>query len=376
MDSGIGFQVIATEGAARAGILFTAHGAVPTPAFMPVATHGALRAFPHHELKEAPILLANTYHLYLRPGIEILTQTQGLHAFMGWHRAILTDSGGYQVFSLASHRTLSEEGVLFKSHIDGSRHLFTPEKVVEIQRVIGSDIQMVLDVCPPYPAMAQEMQEALYLTHTWAQRARKTFLENPTACGYPVQQFGIVQGGVDLELRKFSYETLRPLDFEGWAVGGLAVGEPPELRLPILHLMGQILPPEKPRYVMGIGTPTDILEAIAAGMDMMDCVLPTRNARHGLIYTLEGVIAIRNAAFRRDFTPLPPWGYTRAYVHHLFKVADPLAFTLATAANLHFFLLLVQKAREHILQGTFYAWKAEIISTIRERIQNKTLYSE
>lgn len=367
MDSQLGFSVIATDGAARAGELHTAHGTIPTPAFLPVATHGALRAFPHHLLPQSPILLANTYHLYLRPGTNLLESVKGLHAFIGWERAILTDSGGYQVFSLASHRRLLPEGVLFKSHIDGSQHLFTPEKVVAIQRSIGSDIQMVLDVCPPYPASAAEMEEALSLTHAWAARARKAFLEDPTAYGYSVQQFGIVQGGVDPELRSASYATLQVLDFEGWAVGGLAVGEPFELRQPILHLMGKLLPEGKPRYVMGLGTPRDILEAIAAGMDMMDCVLPTRNARHGLLYTWEGILPIRNACFKNDFTPLPPWGYTRAYLHHLFRVEDPAALTIATAANLHFFLELIQASRQHILAGSFHEWKDSITEKLMKR---------
>ncbi|MEN2991981.1 MAG: tRNA guanosine(34) transglycosylase Tgt [Bacteroidia bacterium] len=355
------------EGAARAGWLYTAHGAVPTPAFMPVATHGALKAFPHHLLRDARLILANTYHLYLRPGPLLLSEAGGLHRFMGWPYALLTDSGGYQVFSLASHRRLTEEGVYFKSHLDGSSHLLTPEKVVEIQRAIGSDIQMVLDVCPPYPASAAEMAEALRLTHAWAPRARRAFLEDPAAYGYPIQQFGIVQGGVDPELRRASYAALRSWGFEGWAVGGLAVGEPFELRQPILHLMGQLLPEDKPRYVMGLGTPRDVLEAIAAGMDLMDCVLPTRNARHGQIFTSEGILTIRNAQFRADFTPLPPWGYTRAYLHHLFRTQDPLAFVIATAANLHFFLSLLAEARERILEGTFAEWRALVEPRLSQR---------
>ncbi|MCS7153059.1 MAG: tRNA guanosine(34) transglycosylase Tgt [Bacteroidia bacterium] len=360
------FQVLKVEGAARTGILRTAHGEVLTPAFMPVATHGALRAFPHHLLEKASILLSNTYHLYLRPGTAILEAAGGLHRFMGWNKPILTDSGGYQVFSLAPQRKLSPEGVLFKSHVDGSTHLLTPEKVVAIQRSIGSDIQMVLDVCPPYPASDSEMREALELTHAWAARARRAFLENPTAYGYPVLQFGIVQGGVEPELRRASFAALKHLDFEGWAVGGLAVGEPFELRQPILHLMGELLPPEKPRYIMGIGTPLDILEAVAAGMDMMDCVLPTRNARHGRLYTWEGIIHIRNARYKSDLSPLPPWGYTRAYLHHLFRVEDPLAQTIATAANLTFFLELMEHIRLHITQGTFLAWKAEIAQKLMQ----------
>ncbi len=358
MDSRIGFQVVATAGPARAGLLYTAHGIVPTPAFMPVATLGALRAFPHHVLTQAPILLANTYHLYLRPGTGVLQAAGGLHRFMGWEKALLTDSGGYQVFSLAQRRTLSPEGVLFRSHIDGSAHLLTPELAVDIQRQIGSDIQMVLDVCPPYPASAAEMDEALTLTHQWARRARQHFLAQPEAYGYPIQQFGIVQGGVEADLRQKSWEALAPLDFEGWAVGGLAVGEPFELRQPILYLMGELLPPEKPRYVMGLGTPQDILEAIAAGMDMMDCVLPTRNARHGLLYSWEGVRNLKNSRYKTDFTPVPPWGYSRAYLHHLFRVQDPLALVLATAANLHFFLELVAEARSAIIEGRWPAWKA------------------
>ncbi|MCX7607262.1 MAG: tRNA guanosine(34) transglycosylase Tgt [Bacteroidia bacterium] len=367
MHTGFGFSLIAEEGSARVGVLYTAHGEVPTPVFMPVATHGALRAFPHHLLPQAPLLLANTYHLYLRPGMDILEEAGGLHRFMGWERPILTDSGGYQVFSLAQRRSLSEEGVLFKSHVDGSLHLLTPEKAVAIQRCIGSDIQMVLDVCPPYPASEGEMWEALDLTHKWARRARFSFLENPFAYGYPVLQFGIVQGGVDVHLRRASWEALQALEFEGWAVGGLAVGEPFELRAPILHLMGTLLPKEKPRYVMGLGTPRDILEAIAAGMDMMDCVLPTRNARHGLLYSWEGIRNIKNHCYRNDFTPLMPWGYTRAYLHHLFRVEDPLALVIATAANLYFFLDLVREARQHILLGDFHLWRKERVEPLMQR---------
>lgn len=361
------FTLIAEEGTARAGLIRTAHGEVPTPVFMPVATQGALRAFPHHLLQEAPILLSNTYHLYLRPGTRLLEEAGGLHRFMGWEKPILTDSGGYQVFSLAAHRTLSEEGVRFKSHIDGSMHLLTPENAVSIQRSIGSDIQMVLDVCPPYPASSAELTEALRLTHLWAGRARRAFQEKPEAYGYPIAQFGIVQGGVEPELRRESWAALAPLDFEGWAVGGLAVGEPFELRKPILHLMGQLLPPEKPRYVMGLGTPQDILEAIATGMDMMDCVIPTRNARHGLIYSWEGIRNIKNAAYKDDFTPLPPWGYTRAYLHHLFRVEDPLALMIATAANLHFFLELVRVARERIIAGEFRVWRESVERELMRR---------
>lgn len=366
LDSSIGFKVLKVEGAARLGQLYTAHGVVPTPAFMPVATQGSLRAFPHH-LLESPILLANTYHLYLRPGPTLLEEAGGLHRFMGWKGALLTDSGGYQIFSLASRRQLSPEGVLFASHIDGSRHLLTPEKVVAIQRSIGSDIQMVLDVCPPYPASAAEMHQALELTHAWAVRARQAFEANPTAYGYPLQQFGIVQGGVDPELRQASYRALEALAFEGWAVGGLAVGEPFQLRKPILHLMGQILPPDKPRYVMGLGTPQDILEAISAGMDLFDCVLPTRNARHALLYGWDGLRNLRNARYARDFTPIPPWGYTRAYLHHLFRVEDPAALTLATAANLHFFLELVATARRHLEAGTFAEWKEALLPQLTYR---------
>ncbi|MEN3040626.1 MAG: tRNA guanosine(34) transglycosylase Tgt [Bacteroidia bacterium] len=364
-----GFQVLKTSGKARAGILFTAHGEVMTPAFMPVATHGALKAFPHHLLEGADILLSNTYHLYLRPGMAILEAAGGLHKFMGWGKPILTDSGGYQVFSLATHRKLSFEGVQFKSHIDGSHHLLTPEFVVTIQRTIGSDIQMVLDVCPPYPATAPVMREALELTHAWAQRARQSFLEEPMAYGYPIMQFGIVQGGVEADLRRLSYEALKKWNFEGWAVGGLAVGEPFELRQPILHLMGQLLPEDKPRYVMGIGAPADILEAVAAGMDLMDCVLPTREARHGRLYTWEGILHIKNARFKADFSPLAPWGYSRAYLHHLFKVGDPLAYTIATAVNLQFILELMEAIRRHIISDTFSEWRREMGQKLIKSVQ-------
>jgi len=354
------FEVIARDGAARAGILRLPHGEVPTPAFMPVATHGALRAFPHHLLPEAPILLANTYHLYLRPGLEVLREAGGLHRFMQWPKPILTDSGGYQVFSLAPLRQITPEGVSFRSHIDGSTHFLSPEKAVEIQLVIGSDIQMVLDVCPPYPASREEVRQAMEYTTQWAYRARAAFLRSPTCYGYRPLQFGIVQGGVHPDLREAHFEALREIPFEGWAVGGLAVGEPFELRRPILHQMGALLPPDKPRYVMGFGSPQDILEAIAAGMDMMDCVLPTRNARHGLLYGWDGIRNLRNARYRTDFTPVPPHAYSRAYLHHLFRVGDPLALVLTTEANLHFFLSLVAAARKAILEGRFAEWRSTI----------------
>lgn len=359
MASAVEFRLIAQEGAARAGFLRLAHGEVPTPAFMPVATYGAIRAFPHH-LLDAPILLANTYHLYLRPGTAVLQAAGGLHRFMGWDRPILTDSGGYQVFSLAPLRRLSEAGVTFTSHLDGSQHVLTPELAVAIQLAIGSDIQMVLDVCPPYPALEGELEEALRLTTAWAVRARRAFIESGGCYGYRPLQFGIVQGGVDPLKRARHYEALADLDFEGYAVGGLAVGEPFTLRQPILWQMGRLLPVAKPRYVMGFGSPKDILEAIAAGMDMMDCVLPTRNARHGILYGWDGIRNLRNARYREDFTPVAPWGYTRAYLHHLVRVKDPLAFVLVTASNLHFFLELVKEARAAILAGEFTSWRAKV----------------
>lgn len=354
------FEVVAQDGAARAGVLRLPHGEVPTPTFMPVATHGALKAFPHHLLTEAPILLSNTYHLYLRPGTQVLEAASGLHRFMQWTKPILTDSGGYQVFSLAPLRKITPEGVTFRSHIDGSTHFLSPEKVVEIQLSIGSDIQMVLDVCPPYPASREAVEAAMAHTTHWAFRARQAFGRHPTCYGYQPSQFGIVQGGVYIDLREAHFRALESIPFEGWAVGGLAVGEPFDLRKPILHQMGALLPPDKPRYVMGFGSPQDILEAIAAGMDMMDCVLPTRNARHGILYTWEGIRNLRNARYQTDFTPIPPHGYTRAYLHHLFRVGDPLALVLTTAANLHFFLSLLRAAREAILAGQFAGWRARV----------------
>ncbi len=354
------FELIAQDGAARAGVLRLPHGQVPTPTFMPVATHGAIKAFPPHLLTQAPILLANTYHLYLRPGLEILQSAGGLHRFMQWPKPILTDSGGYQVFSLSPLRKLNEDGVTFRSHIDGSMHQLTPEQVVEIQLAIGSDVQMVLDVCPPYPASEGEMAEALRLTTNWAERARTALLQTGGCYGYRPLQFGIVQGGVDEGLREKHYRSLEGIDFEGWAVGGLAVGEPFLLRRPILWQMGVLLPPDKPRYVMGFGSPQDILEAIAAGMDMMDCVLPTRNARHGLLYGWDGAHNLRNAQYQRDFTPVAPSGYTRAYLHHLFRVGDPLALVLTTEANLHFFLSLLEAARQAILEKRWEAWRRAV----------------
>ncbi len=257
-------------------------------------------------------------------------------------------------------RKITPEGVTFRSHIDGSTHFLSPEKVVEIQLSIGSDIQMVLDVCPPYPASRAAVEAAMVHTTQWAFRAREAFARNPTCYGYQPWQFGIVQGGVHPDLREAHFQALESIPFEGWAVGGLAVGEPFDLRKPILHQMGTLLPSDKPRYVMGFGSPQDILEAIAAGMDMMDCVLPTRNARHGLLYTWEGIRNLRNARYQTDFTPIPPHGYTRAYLHHLFRVGDPLALVLTTEANLHFFLSLLHTARQAILAERFTEWRAQV----------------
>ncbi|MGQ9864527.1 MAG: tRNA guanosine(34) transglycosylase Tgt [Bacteroidia bacterium] len=370
--SASGFCIEATCEKARVGKLYFPRGLVATPVFMPVATQGSLKAILHSLSLPYGLLLANTYHLYLRPGIEIIQKAGGLHAFMNWQGSILTDSGGYQVYSLASLRTLTKEGVIFKSHLDGSKHLFTPEKVVGIQGALGSDIQMALDVCPPYPVSERELAQALELTHAWALRARKYFLQQKEEGRIApwIRQFGIVQGSTDTAQRHLSASFLAELDFEGYAIGGLAVGEPAVVRYEVTQETVRYLPWEKPRYLMGVGTPQDILEAIGAGVDMMDCVLPTREARHGRLYSWQGIYQIKNARYKADFTPLAQEGllanFTRAYLRHLFHAQEPLALTLASLHNLLFYAELLAQVRFHIQQGDFYAWKEKVIPQLMQ----------
>ncbi len=333
---------------------------------MPVGTQGAVKAVEHRELEElgAQIILGNTYHLYLRPGPDVVGKAGGLHDFTGWKGPILTDSGGYQVFSLAELRTIEEDGVRFRSHLDGSEHVFTPESVVDVQRALGSDIMMVLDECPPYPSSYEYTKKSNERTLRWASRCREHAERHGPEYGNPQALFGIVQGGTYSELREQSARGLMKMDFDGYAVGGLAVGEPAETMYDVVESCGVILPAEKPRYLMGVGTPENLLEAIERGMDMFDCVMPTRNARNGMLFTRNGSLNIRNAGFKADFTPIDPEcgcytcnRHTRAYLRHLFQAKEILALQLATLHNLSFYLGLLRDARAAIQSHTFSGWK-------------------
>jgi queuine tRNA-ribosyltransferase len=363
---------------ARAGRIETDHGTILTPIFMPVGTVGSVKAVEQNQLSDhvkAQIILGNTYHLYLRPGNPILQAAGGLHRFMHWDGPILTDSGGYQVFSLAAQRKLSEEGATFKSHIDGSKHLFTPENVVDTQRVIGSDIMMVLDECPPWPSDEQYARMSMELTHRWALRCKQRWLETEGLYGHSQALFPIVQGGMYRDFRRQSAEATAALDLPGNAIGGLSVGEPTELMYEMCALCCSVLPADKPRYLMGVGTPENILENIALGIDMFDCVMPTRNARHGMMFTRDGIRNMRNQQYERDFSPLEEGSdlfvdtyYSKAYVRHLFKANEMLAMTILSLHNLHFYLWLVGEARKHILEGDFAEWKAGMVKRVTARV--------
>ncbi len=363
---------------ARTGTITTAHGDIPTPIFMPVGTLGTVKAVSQNELVnevKAPIILGNTYHLYLRPGNEIMHQAGGLHQFMNWDGAILTDSGGYQVFSLSDIRKLHEEGVTFQSHIDGSRHTFTPENVVDTQRILGSDIMMILDECPPYPSSESYARESMELTHRWAKRGRDQFLETEPLYGHRQLQFGIVQGSTYPELRKQSSEAIAELDFEGNAIGGLSVGEPAEMMYEMADLCTDHLPKEKPRYLMGVGTPANLLENIALGVDMFDCVMPTRNARNGMLFTRNGIINIKNAKWKTCFeSPDPGFQsetcrhYTLAYLHHLFRADEILGLRLTSLHNLTFYLWLMNEVRERIKDQSFGSWYAPMAEQLQQRL--------
>lgn len=345
---------------------------------MPVGTVASVKAVHFHELKEdikAQIILGNTYHLYLRPGLEVLEQAGGLHKFNGWDRPILTDSGGYQVFSLSANRKLKEEGAYFRSHIDGSKHLFTPENVVDIQRVIGADIMMAFDECPPGDAPYDYAKKSLALTHQWLKRGVKHFDETEGKYGYSQTFFPIVQGCVYPDLRKQSAEFVASLGREGNAIGGLAVGEPTHKMYEMIEVVNEILPKDKPRYLMGVGTPQNILEAIERGVDMFDCVMPTRNGRNGMLFTSEGIMNMRNEKWKNDFSPLDVNGtsyvdhaYTKAYLRHLFISKELLAMQIASIHNLAFYLWLVGEARKQIIQGTFSSWKSEMIFRLAKRL--------
>jgi queuine tRNA-ribosyltransferase len=374
------FELQATDPdtGARAGILHTAHGDVPTPIFMPVGTQASVKALTQEQLLQdvnAAIILGNTYHLYLRPGLEVLEGAGGLHRFMNWPRPILTDSGGYQVFSLAQNRKITEGGVTFSSHVDGSKHHFTPTNVVDKQRSIGSDILMVLDECPPWPSERSYVVESMRLTHQWAREARAYFLEQPPMHGYAQHQFGIIQGGTYADLRQQSTEAICEMGFEGNAIGGLSVGEPAEHMYEMTALCTAIMPKDKPRYLMGVGTPANFLQSVALGIDMMDCVLPSRNARHGLLYFRDGIRNLKNQRYATDHSPLDPTSalaadqYPKSYLRHLFRAQEYLAFTLATLHNLHFYLALAKEARQRILEGSFGPWYRGLMPQLEYRHQ-------
>ncbi|MFN4298126.1 MAG: tRNA guanosine(34) transglycosylase Tgt [Thermaurantimonas sp.] len=374
------FRLQATDphSKARAGVITTAHGQIETPIFMPVGTAGTVKATHQYELTDdirAQIILGNTYHLYLRPGTEILRKAGGLHRFIGWDRPILTDSGGYQVFSLADSRKLTEEGARFKSHIDGSYHMFTPESVMDIQRAIGADIIMAFDECPPWPCDERYAEESMHLTHRWLDRCIARIQSTEPLYGYSQYLFPIVQGSTVARLRRESSEYIASKDMPGNAIGGLSVGEPAELMYEMTDLVTDILPRDKPRYLMGVGTPENILNAIALGIDMFDCVMPTRNGRNGMLFTTEGIINIKNRKWADDFSPIDPAGisrvdtlYTKAYLRHLFVADEYLGRQIASVHNLAFYLWLVREARSHILAGTFTEWKRTILPTITRRL--------
>ncbi len=367
-----------TQTQARAGRITTEHGEIQTPIFMPVGTVGSVKAVHMRELRrdiDAQIILGNTYHLFMRPGLEIIEQAGGLHRFNGWDRPILTDSGGYQVFSLAGTRKIKEEGVTFQSHIDGSRHLFTPENVVDIQRTIGADIVMAFDECTPGNADYDYARLSMERTHRWLARGYGHFLETEPKYGYSQTFFPIVQGCVYEDLRRQSAEFVRGFDAEGYAIGGLAVGEPTEKMYEMVELVNGILPEDRPRYLMGVGTPANILENIARGVDMFDCVMPTRNGRNGMIFTEEGIINFKNRKWATDFSPIQEGTgcfvdeqYTKAYLRHLFVAGELLAMQIASIHNLAFYLRLVRQARQRIVDGTFGDWYKEMAEKTMRRL--------
>lgn len=363
---------------ARAGTITTDHGTIQTPIFMPVGTAGTVKALTQQQLREevkAEIILGNTYHLYLRPGMDVLQSVGGLHKFNGWDRPILTDSGGYQVFSLAANRKISEEGVVFQSHIDGSKHLFTPEKAMDIQRVIGGDIIMAFDECPPYPSEYSYVKKSMELTHRWLDRCFHQFNNTDPLYGYTQNLFPIVQGGTYKDLRKASCEFISSKNAVGNAIGGLSVGEPTEMIHEFCGWSCEHLPENKPRYLMGVGTPADLLECIALGVDMFDCVMPTRNGRNAMLFTTQGIINIDNKKWEFDHSVIDPEiennissYYSKSYLRHLLKSKEILGLTIASIQNLAFYLWLVKTAREKILSGEFASWKKQILPVITQRL--------
>ena len=375
------FKLVATDGKARAGVITTDHGEIETPIFMPVGTQGSVKAIEPRELEEigAQIILGNTYHLYLRPGTEILSSAGGLHRFIHWEKPILTDSGGYQVYSLTDLRKIEEEGVTFKSHLDGSTHFFSPESVVVIERQIGADIMMVLDECTPYPCDRQYATASNELTVRWAERCKEAFEINPSHYGHSQALFGIVQGSTYPDVREMSAQKLVQLDFDGYAIGGLAVGEPLEEMYRITGICESILPPSKPRYLMGVGTPQNLLESIERGIDMFDCVLPTRNGRNSTLFTHRGSVNIKNATYKSDFRPVDELctcytcrTFTRAYLRHLFHVKEILALQLATIHNLAFYLWLMKEARIQIQASRYGAWKSGMLQQLQHDSTTET----
>lgn len=363
---------------ARQGVLVTDHGTIETPIFMPVGTVGTVKAIHQRDILNdvnAKIILGNTYHLYLRPGLDIISAAGGLHKFIGWNRPILTDSGGYQVYSLSEQRKIVEEGVHFNSHIDGSKHFFTPEKVIDIERTIGADIIMAFDECTPYPCDYNYAKQSMDLTHKWLDRCVTHFNNTEPKYNYSQALFPIIQGSVFKDLRIQSTEHVLKHDMPGTAIGGLSVGEPAEMMYEITELVCRMLPYSKPRYLMGVGTPANILESIALGVDMFDCVMPTRNGRNGMLFTKQGIINIKNERWKNDFSPLDPDGtsfvdleYTRAYVRHLFAAGEMLGGMIASLHNLGFYLWLVNEARKQIANGTFSHWKASMVKQVSQRL--------
>ncbi len=374
------FQLQHTDNSsnARAGLITTDHGDVETPIFMPVGTVGSVKAVQMYELKEdikAQIILGNTYHLYLRPGLDILKQAGGLHKFNSWNKPMLTDSGGFQVFSLSDIRKLSEEGAEFRSHIDGSKHFFTPEKVMDIQRIIGADIIMAFDECTPGDADYSYAKKSLELTERWLDRCISRFKETESPYGFNQSLFPIVQGCVYPELRKRAAENVAAKEADGNAIGGLAVGEPKEQMFVMIEIVNEILPKDKPRYLMGVGTPADLLDSIERGVDMFDCIMPTRNGRNGQIFTKNGIMNMRNMRWKDDFSPIEEDGasvvdtlYSRAYLRHLINANEILGLQIASIHNLAFYMWLVKEARKHIIAGTFSTWKPGMMENITRRL--------
>ena len=374
------FELIKTDKncKARRGKITTEHGVIQTPIFMPVGTDGSVKGVHQRELVDdikAQIILGNTYHLYLRPGLPILKQAGGLHKFMNWDKPILTDSGGYQVFSLSENRKLSEKGALFSSHIDGSKHWFTPENVIDTQRIIGSDIMMALDECTPYPCEYEYAKNSMHLTHRWLERGITHFRETESIYGYKQNYFPIVQGSIFKDLRKQSAEFIAKMNGDGNAIGGLSVGEPAEMMYEMIEVVNEILPENKPRYLMGVGTPVNILEGIALGIDMFDCVMPTRNGRNGMLFTQKGIINIKNEKWKTDFSIIDSDGtsyvdsyYTKAYLSHLIRAKELLGAQIASIHNLAFYLWLVNEARNKIEDGTFFSWKNKMVKQLSVRL--------